>query len=170
MGQHGKHVVWLGLTPEPSASCPSQWLLSDRLLHVEKPAASAHQSAPTRLRPVRLGQLPWTQLRRLRPIGPARPAAAWQDAEVARIERLILHGTQRAWLRYLAEVTALITRAAAERRDETSTRLALHAAETVLDHHRMLIGLPGPAYERVAAERDALAATVTALRERLTSS
>jgi hypothetical protein len=149
MGRHRKHVVWLGLTPEPERELPVA-------------VAALRQAAARRKAPAAVDSVA--------PVHSDSAAAAWQDAEVARIERLILHGTQRGWLRYLAEVTALITRAAAERRDETSTRLALHAAETVLDHHRMLIGLPGPAYERVAAERDALAATVTGLRERLTSS
>ncbi len=89
------------------------------------------------------------------------------DSEVRRIRHLILHGTQRTWLRYLADVTALVQRVSAHPRAASTTRTALDAAETVLDHHRMLIGLPGSAYDRVAADRDALSGIVGVLRERL---
>jgi hypothetical protein len=84
-------------------------------------------------------------------------------AEDRRIEALILHGTQRSWLRYLREVTGLV-RAAVER--DESLGDALRAAETVLEHHRMLIGLPGSGYDAVAAERDELTRIVGDLRGR----
>ena len=89
------------------------------------------------------------------------------DSEVCRIRHLILHGTQRTWLRYLADVTALVQRVSANPHAAPTTRTALNAAETVLDHHRMLIGLPGSAYDRVAADRDTLNGIVGVLRERL---
>jgi hypothetical protein len=79
----------------------------------------------------------------------------WIDAEARRIDSLIMHGTQRSWLRYLSEVTALVTTA-----DTENPTTVLHAAETVLEHHRMLIGLPGSAYERVTRDRKALARIV----------
>ncbi|KJY40346.1 hypothetical protein VR46_28170, partial [Streptomyces sp. NRRL S-444] len=41
---------------------------------------------------------------------------------------------------------------------------ALLAAEVVLDHHRMLIGLPGTGYGRTAADRAALESAVRTLR------
>ncbi|MFJ5549383.1 hypothetical protein [Streptomyces sp. NPDC093225] len=83
---------------------------------------------------------------------PDAPPAA---AERRRLEHLVLHGTQRAWLRYLAEVTSLVTAVAAGTRpgDRRAARLA---AEVVLDHHRMLIGLPGPGWDRTTSERRAL--------------
>ncbi|MGW3008128.1 hypothetical protein ACWC9R_04715 [Streptomyces sp. NPDC001219] len=90
------------------------------------------------------------------------PAEA-AEAERRRVERLILHGTQRGWLRYLAEVTGLVTEVA-HRAGPGGRRAALRAAEVVLDHHRMLIGLPGPGYERTAADRGALERAVRTLR------
>jgi hypothetical protein len=127
-GQHGKRVIWLGLTPEPERELP------------EAVAALRALDSGTR-----------------------------QDtgSEVRRIRHLILHGTQRTWLRYLADVTALVQRVSAHPHAAPTTRTALNAAETVLDHHRMLIGLPGSAYDRVAAERDTLTGIVGVLRERL---
>ncbi|WP_432074904.1 hypothetical protein [Streptomyces wuyuanensis] len=80
-----------------------------------------------------------------------------------RVERLILHGSERSWLRYLAEVTDLVASVA----DGTSAgdpRAALVAGEVVLDHHRMLIGLPGAAYDRTAQDRSTLEAAVRTLR------
>ncbi|MGW7486066.1 hypothetical protein [Streptomyces sp. NPDC054786] len=90
------------------------------------------------------------------------PAEA-TEAERRRVERLILHGTQHGWLRYLAEVTDLVT-AVAGRTRPGDRRAALRAGEVVLDHHRMLIGLPGPGYDRTAADRSALESAVRSLR------
>ncbi|MFI0903230.1 hypothetical protein ACH4TE_06715 [Streptomyces sioyaensis] len=90
------------------------------------------------------------------------PAEAAQ-AERHRVERLILHGTQQRWLRYLAEVTGLVTAVAGGARPG-DRRAALRAAEVVLDHHRMLIGLPGTGYGRTAADRRALESAVRTLR------
>ncbi|MDI9886462.1 hypothetical protein QMZ92_19295 [Streptomyces sp. HNM0645] len=87
------------------------------------------------------------------------PAAA----ERRRVERLILHGSERSWLRYLAEVTELVTSVA----DGTASGdrgAALVAGEVVLDHHRMLIGLPGSGYDRTARDRSALETAVRTLR------
>ncbi|WP_405804869.1 hypothetical protein OG729_06525 [Streptomyces sp. NBC_00210] len=84
-------------------------------------------------------------------------------AERRRVETLILHGSGRGWLRYLAEVTDLVT-AVADGSRPGDPRAALLAAEVVLDHHRMLIGLPGPGYGRTAADRTALENAVRTLR------
>ncbi|MEU2489690.1 hypothetical protein [Streptomyces sp. NPDC007883] len=90
----------------------------------------------------------------------AREPAA---AERRRVERLILHGSERTWLRYLTEVTDLVT-AVADGTSAGDPRAALVAAEVVLDHHRMLIGLPGSGYDRTAQDRSALEAAVRTLR------
>ncbi|MFJ9413347.1 MULTISPECIES: hypothetical protein [unclassified Streptomyces] len=90
------------------------------------------------------------------------PAQATR-AERSRVERLVLHGTQRGWLRYLAEVTRLVTEVADGSRPG-DRHAALLAAEVVLDHHRMLIGLPGPGYGRTTADRTALEGAVRTLR------
>ncbi|MEV6794589.1 hypothetical protein AB0M87_21965 [Streptomyces sp. NPDC051320] len=94
-----------------------------------------------------------------------RPPPALVAAERRRVERLVLRGTQHGWLRYLGEVTALVVEAA----DGSATAdpcPALVAGEVVLDHHRMLIGLPGPGYENTAAQRRDLAAALARLRSR----
>lgn len=97
--------------------------------------------------------------------GTATPRTAEElaPAERRRVERLILRGSRHSWLRYLAEVTDLVTGVAAGSR--TGDRAAaLLAGEVVLDHHRMLIGLPGPGYGRTATDRTALERAVRALR------
>ncbi|MCZ0991485.1 hypothetical protein [Streptomyces diastatochromogenes] len=94
-----------------------------------------------------------------------RPPAALVAAERHRVERLVLRGTQRGWLRYLSEVTDLVVEAAAP----TATadpRPALVAGEVVLDHHRMLIGLPGAGYVRTATQRRDLERALVRLRDR----
>jgi hypothetical protein len=71
----------------------------------------------------------------------AGPAAV--AAEQARIERLILHGTQRRWLAYLHEVVDLID--AGRGSDDPDVVAAWHRATTVIaNHHNLLLGLPGP--------------------------
>lgn len=91
---------------------------------------------------------------------PPRDLAA---TERRRVERLILRGSRHSWLRYLAEVTDLVTSVAAGSRTG-DLAAALLAGEVVLDHHRMLIGLPGPGYGRTAQDRTALERAVRTLR------
>ncbi|MCX4776019.1 hypothetical protein [Streptomyces sp. NBC_01264] len=94
---------------------------------------------------------------------PHRPPTDLIASEQHRLERLILRGGRRGWLRYLAEVTALVT-AAAGGPGQGDRTAALVAGEVVLDHHRMLIGLPGTGYARTAADRTALESAVRTLR------
>ncbi|MEU0368973.1 hypothetical protein ABZ070_01695 [Streptomyces sp. NPDC006283] len=89
------------------------------------------------------------------------PAAS--AVENRRVQRLILHGSERSWLRYLAEVTDLVTGVADGTRPG-DRRAARIAAEVVLDHHHMLIGLPGSAYARTAPQRRALECALRTLR------
>ncbi|MEU9145494.1 hypothetical protein [Streptomyces sp. NPDC048349] len=96
------------------------------------------------------------------PPDPAR-SAELTAVERRRVERLVLRGSRHTWLRYLAEVTALVT-AVAARPEQGDRAAALLAAEVVLDHHRMLIGLPGPGYGRTARDRTALESAVRTLR------
>ncbi|MFG2196472.1 hypothetical protein [Streptomyces sp. NPDC048639] len=100
----------------------------------------------------------------LRVPGQSAPAAPdLAAAERRRVEKLILHGTQRSWLRYLAEVTDLVT-SVADGSSHGDPGAALLAGEVVLDHHRMLIGLPGPGYGRTEGDRRALESAVRTLR------
>ncbi|MER6313778.1 hypothetical protein ABT237_08425 [Streptomyces sp. NPDC001581] len=135
-----RRLDWLGLTPEPER---------------ELPAAVAALRASSQ-RP---------------PVAPAELAAA----ERRRVEHLVLRGSRHGWLRYLAEVTELVTAAATGQEPEPGRgpgpgpgpgdrTAALLAAEVVLDHHRMLIGLPGPGYGRTARDRAALESAVRTLR------
>ncbi|MEZ0089238.1 hypothetical protein [Streptacidiphilus sp. EB129] len=94
------------------------------------------------------------------------PPPATAAAESRRVQRLILHGSQRGWLRYLAEVTALVADVAAGTAPG-DPRTAVLAGEVVLSHHHMLIGLPGPGYDRAAADRTTLTAALRTLHERL---
>jgi hypothetical protein len=101
----------------------------------------------------------------LRAPAAGRPSSASVAAERKRVERLVLRGTQHSWLRYLGEVTNLVVRAAAGSATG-DPRPALLAGEVVLDHHRMLIGLPGPAYARTATQRRELQGALARLRTR----
>ncbi|MEU1406663.1 hypothetical protein ABZ471_30650 [Streptomyces sp. NPDC005728] len=94
-----------------------------------------------------------------------RPPTVLVAAERNRVERLVLRGTQRGWLRYLGEVTDLVVEAAAGSAT-ADPRAALVAGEVVLDHHRMLIGLPGAGYARTATQRRDLEGALTRLRAR----
>ncbi|MFF5206177.1 hypothetical protein [Streptosporangium sp. NPDC000396] len=83
--------------------------------------------------------------------------------EKRRVELLVLHGTQRSWLRYLAEVVTLIRAALTDGRPGELASASL-AAEIVLDHHRMLIGLPGNGYAATAEDRRFLEEALPRLR------
>lgn len=69
-----------------------------------------------------------------------RAGAAAVAAEEARIERLILHGSQRRWLAYLHEVVNLIV---AERDADDPEVVAARdrAASVIANHHNLLLGL-----------------------------
>lgn len=93
------------------------------------------------------------------------PPSALVAAERRHVERLVLRGTQRGWLRYLGEVTDLVV-AVAEEPGPADPGAALLAGEVVLDHHHMLIGLPGTGYDRTADQRRSLERALARLRER----
>lgn len=86
-------------------------------------------------------------------------------AEKRRMEQLVLHGSARSWLRYLAEVAGLIRTAMARGQPDELAYAAL-AAEVLLDHHRLLIGLPGNGYAATAADRRFLEGALPRLRAR----
>ncbi len=72
--------------------------------------------------------------------------------ERARIESLILTGSQRQWLAYLSEVIDLIDRTATDE-DEEVQRARARAIAVISNHHNLLLGLPGTGARRTAAER-----------------
>ena len=76
-------------------------------------------------------------------------------AERERAVRLVVNGRQRPWLAYLRDATELADRHA----DSTDPRIAAArrvVVEVVHNHHQLLLGLPGRAADRTAAEREHL--------------
>ncbi len=86
----------------------------------------------------------------------ARPPDVLVAAERARIERLLLHGTQQRWLAYLHSVVELIDRSAASDDPSVSDARAL-ATSVISNHHNLLLGLPGRAAQLTASDRTRLA-------------
>ena len=92
--------------------------------------------------------------------------ASTVSSEQSRVTRLVLRGTARRWLRYLDRAAGLALEIADGSRDG-DPELALAIAHVVLDHDRMLIGLPGSAYYRTAERRRRLAEAIPALEARI---
>jgi hypothetical protein len=85
----------------------------------------------------------------------AGPAAV--AAEEARIERLILHGSQRRWLVYLHDVVDLI--AAGNGSDDPDVAAArARAIAVIANHHNLLLGLPGAGARLTATDSSRLRA------------
>lgn len=83
-----------------------------------------------------------------------------------RVTNLVLRGTARRWLRYLDRAAELALAVADGSRDG-DPELALAVAQVVLEHDRMLIGLPGSAYHRTAERRRLLVEALPALEARV---
>jgi hypothetical protein len=88
------------------------------------------------------------------------------SVERSRVTRLVLRGTSRRWLRYLDRAARLALEIADGHRNGDA-ELALAVAHIVLDHDRMLIGLPGSAYYRTAERRCRLAEAIPVLEARI---
>ncbi len=80
----------------------------------------------------------------------ADPAAI--AAERRRIERLVLRRGRRRWLAYLHDVVELIERRT-QSVDPEVRRAGERARLVVANHHNLLLGLPGTAARRTAADR-----------------
>jgi hypothetical protein len=79
------------------------------------------------------------------------------ERERERIERLVVRARAGAWLTYLREVVGLIEDAS-DSGDPGVERARAVALEVVRNHHRLLVGVPGPAAELTADDRSRLAA------------
>ncbi len=77
-------------------------------------------------------------------------------AEEGRIERLVLHGSQREWLRYLHEIVELIEDRAVDHDPDVQQARTL-ATAVISNHHNLLLALPGRGAEITAADRMRLA-------------
>jgi hypothetical protein len=89
----------------------------------------------------------------------ASGARASEDAvadEAANIERLVLHGSQRSWNRYLHRVVGLIERRAQDS-DPDVARARTLAARVIANHHNLLLALPGRGAQQTEADRRRLA-------------
>ena len=73
-------------------------------------------------------------------------------AERARIERLVLRGTQRRWLQYLHGVVELIERRSASD-DPVVQRARARAVAVIANHHNLLLALPGAGARLSAGDR-----------------
>lgn len=83
------------------------------------------------------------------------PSPARVEAERARIERLLLRGTQRRWIAYLREVLSLIE-ACQSSADPFVREQRARAVAVIANHHNLLLGLPGRGAQRTAPERTRL--------------
>jgi hypothetical protein len=88
--------------------------------------------------------------------------------EQRRVTHLVLRGTGRRWLRYLDRAAAVALEIADGTRDG-DPELALGVAQVVLEHDRMLIGLPGSAYHRTAERRRRISDAIGVLEARIHS-
>lgn len=83
--------------------------------------------------------------------GAAAPPAA-VAAETERIERLVLRGSQQAWLAYLHGVVELIDRRVGDPDPEVQ-RARARATAVISNHHNLLLGLRGRGAELTASDR-----------------
>lgn len=105
-------------------------------------------------------ELPWCLAALRAGHSPGPPAVA---AERERLENLVLRGTERRWLAYLAEAVDLLS-AEGRSADPAVARARAIAVDVIRNHHALLLGLAGDAAERTAAERARLEAAAATLR------
>ncbi|HMC05761.1 MAG TPA: hypothetical protein VKG89_00045 [Solirubrobacterales bacterium] len=79
------------------------------------------------------------------------------ERERERLSGVVVRGRERDWLAYLSEAVELMISGRAALLSVEGRRLAL---DVLANHHRLLLGLPGDAAERTAAERAALDAAL----------
>jgi hypothetical protein len=94
----------------------------------------------------------------------ARPSENAVADEAARLERLVLRGTQRGWNHYLHRVVELVERRA-DAPDPEVARARTLAARVVANHHNLLLALPGRGAQQTEADRRRLAQLLANERE-----
>ena len=90
----------------------------------------------------------------LRAGGPPDPASV--ERERARLERRVVRGPARRWLAYLSDAVDLLARTPRAPADPAVAAAREVVLDVVRNHHALLLGLPGRAAERTAAERERL--------------
>jgi hypothetical protein len=94
----------------------------------------------------------------------ARPGEDAVADEAARLERLVLRGTQRGWNHYLHRVVELIEQRAQDR-DPDVARARTLATRVIVNHHNLLLALPGRGAQQTEADRRRLAQLLANGRE-----
>jgi hypothetical protein len=93
-----------------------------------------------------------------------RPSEQAVAAERARIERLVLRGTQRRWLGYLHGVVDLIERRTVTD-DPDVQRARSRAVAVIANHHNLLLALPGRGARRTDTDRRRLSELIAESNE-----
>jgi hypothetical protein len=81
-------------------------------------------------------------------------------AETERVERLVLRGSERAWLAYLRGVVELIDRRTGDP-DPDVQHARARATAVISNHHNLLLGLDGPGAQLSARDRVHLMQLIT---------
>lgn len=81
-----------------------------------------------------------------------RPPMEAVERERERVERLVLRARLSDWLAYLTQTIELVERRRAASEPEVVAARD-EALDAIANHHNLLLGLPGQAAHRTAAER-----------------
>jgi hypothetical protein len=93
------------------------------------------------------------------------PAAAEAIAEeTARIEQLVLRGSERRWDTYLHDVVSLIDQRAGDT-DPDVARAREVAIAVISNHHNLLLALPGRGARRTEPDRRRLSELLATINE-----
>jgi hypothetical protein len=84
--------------------------------------------------------------------------------EAARIEELILHGSERRWDAYLHDVVSLIDRRADDE-DPDVAKAREVAIAVISNHHNLLLALPGRGASRTESDRRRLSELLAMINE-----
>jgi hypothetical protein len=93
-----------------------------------------------------------------------RPTDDAVAGEASEIERLVLHGSQRSWNRYLHRVVGLIESRADDPDPDVAQARAL-AIRVIANHHNLLLALPGPGAHQTENDRRRLAQLLATTNE-----
>jgi hypothetical protein len=93
-----------------------------------------------------------------------RPTDDAVAGEAGEIERLVLHGSQRSWNRYLHRVLGLIE-SRADDPDPDVAQARVLAIRVIANHHNLLLALPGPGAHQTENDRLRLAQLLATTNE-----
>jgi hypothetical protein len=93
-----------------------------------------------------------------------RPTDGEVADEASEIERLVLHGSQRSWNRYLHRVVGLIESRADDPDPDVAAARAI-AIRVIANHHNLLLALPGRGAHQTENDRRRLAQLLATTNE-----